>query len=196
MKKISLIGLDGMSWKFLNAIFEFGAMPHLRKLCSNGMRGILKSTIPPYTPPAWTSIFTGVNPGKHGVYGFHDVRRISKGFKFSLASSLSVKYPRVFEMLSMHGLNSIVINVPLTYPLQAISPKKYIVVTDWAAPKIKAYPENILSKYKELMRRPPHIWFSSKISDDEYVNMLVENLRLEGNVLYDLIKNLTGTYSL
>ena len=54
----------------LGPLLEAGLMPRLARLRERGASGTLRSTIPTYTPPAWTSSLTGVNPGRHGVYGF------------------------------------------------------------------------------------------------------------------------------
>ncbi|HET7483481.1 MAG TPA: alkaline phosphatase family protein, partial [Actinomycetota bacterium] len=70
MNKVLMLGLDGVTFRILDPAFEAGHMPRLRALLERGVSGILTSTVPPYTPPGWTSIFTGVNPGKHGIFGF------------------------------------------------------------------------------------------------------------------------------
>jgi len=69
-KRVAVIGLDGMAWHILHRLFTYDAMPNLKKLSEKSLKGVLKSTIPPCTPPAWTSIATGVNPGKHGIFNF------------------------------------------------------------------------------------------------------------------------------
>src|SRR5918992_2721943 len=70
MNKVLLLGLDGMTFSVLDPAFEAGHMPNYKRLLERGASGTLTSTIPPYTPPGWTSIFTGVNPGRHGIFGF------------------------------------------------------------------------------------------------------------------------------
>ena len=66
-----VIGLDGAAWHLLDPMIERGVMPRLAALRARGASGPLVSTVPTYTPPAWTSAATGVNPGRHGIYGFH-----------------------------------------------------------------------------------------------------------------------------
>jgi predicted AlkP superfamily phosphohydrolase/phosphomutase len=65
-----VIGLDGVAWRLLEPLIEHGSMPRLASLRARGAWGTLDSTVPTYTPPAWTSAITGVNPGRHGIYGF------------------------------------------------------------------------------------------------------------------------------
>lgn len=141
-KKVVVIGLDGMAWHILHRLFKFNAMPNLRKISKRSMKGVLKSTLPPSTPPAWTSITTGVNPGKHGVFGFIT---LSKNFETKLVTSEDVKYPRIHEMLVLKGLKSVCINQPLTYPIVKIN-KNCQILSDWLGPKLSYYPEK-LEKY-------------------------------------------------
>ncbi len=59
----------------------------LKKLIEKGVFGPLESTIPPITPPAWTSMTTGKNPGKHGIPGFIKVKYTSNGWSKSMYTS-------------------------------------------------------------------------------------------------------------
>src|ERR687895_2703800 len=70
MSKVLMLGLDGATYSVLDPAFEAGHMPKFKSLLDRSASGTLVSTIPPYTPPEWTSIFTGVNPGRHGIFGF------------------------------------------------------------------------------------------------------------------------------
>ena len=129
----------------------------------------LISTIPPYTPPAWTSILTGVNPGWHGVYGFLGYKNGS----VSLNSSWDVMYPRLFEMLAMHGLKSVVVNVPLSCPFNALTLRdNYIVVSDWACPRQAIWPPRLHLKFREYLVEP-HSWYNYN-NVREYVDKVFE----------------------
>ncbi len=47
-------------------------MPNLKALAERGVAARLRSTIPPITVPAWTSMMTSHDPGMLGVYGFRN----------------------------------------------------------------------------------------------------------------------------
>ena len=91
-KKVAVIGLDGMAWHILDKLFKHDAMPYLKSITEKCLKGILKSTIPPWTVPAWTSIATGVNPGKHGAFDF---LIFSDNYNPRLVNSYDVCYPRI-----------------------------------------------------------------------------------------------------
>ena len=65
-----VLGLDAATFTVIDALLQRGELPHFRQAIDQGIRATLASTIPPVTPPAWTSMATGVNPGKHGVFDF------------------------------------------------------------------------------------------------------------------------------
>jgi len=68
--KLVIIGIDGGTYSIIDPLIEKGALPNLRRLIKSGVKGILKSTYPPLTAPAWVSFMTGENPGKHGFFDF------------------------------------------------------------------------------------------------------------------------------
>jgi len=100
-KKIVIIGLDCAS---PNLIFDefFDDLPNLRKIMKNGVYNELESTIPPITVPAWMSMFTGKDPGELGIYGFTN-RQNYDYHSFSLVSSKSVKYKKLWDIFTQKG---------------------------------------------------------------------------------------------
>lgn len=111
--KVLLLGLDGITYTVLDPMFEAGHMPNYKALLDRSASGILTSTVPPYTPPGWTSIFTGVNPGKHGIFGFTlgNVQQ-SKG----LVRLDRVTAPAIWNAANAQGKRIGVFNIPMTYP--------------------------------------------------------------------------------
>jgi predicted AlkP superfamily phosphohydrolase/phosphomutase len=113
MNKVLMLGLDGATYSVLNPAFEAGHMPKFKALMDRSASGTLVSTIPPYTPPGWTSIFTGVNPGRHGIFGFTlgNVQR-----KGGLVRLDRVQAPAIWNVANAQGKRIGVFNVPMTYP--------------------------------------------------------------------------------
>lgn len=112
--KLIVIGLDGADWEIVHPFIERGKLPVLKKLIENGTHGTMKSTIPPVTPCAWTTAYTGVNPGKHGVYDFVDFHCGSE--EIPLTNGGQRKCPTFMQLCSQHGLSVGVLNAPWTYP--------------------------------------------------------------------------------
>lgn len=66
--RVMLFGIDGLTFHILNPLIERGLLPNFQRVRDGGVQGVLQSTTPPLTPPAWMSITTGLSPAKHGVY--------------------------------------------------------------------------------------------------------------------------------
>lgn len=114
-----VIGLDGATWDLLHPWAEAGYLPHLQALKQNGAWGVLRSTIPPSTPPAWTSFATGKNPGKHGIFDFHQFQ--VEGAPLTLISSFSIQAPTLWQILSRRDRRVGCLNIPVTYPPQPLN---------------------------------------------------------------------------
>lgn len=123
-----VIGLDGVCRSVLDPLIEDGITPTLAALSEDGAVGPLESQLPPWTPSAWPSMYTGVNPGKHGVYDFLHF----EGYDWDVVNRSHVKEFAVWELLSMHGFSSVVLNVPVTYP-----PREFdgVLVPGYVAPE-------------------------------------------------------------
>jgi len=100
--KIVVLGLDGATWTKLDEYVKNGTMPHLASMIKKGTKGVLNSNFPFTSGTAWTTIFTGVNPGKHGIP------------HHSIGGKQEV--PSIWKILSERGLSSIVMNDLITYP--------------------------------------------------------------------------------
>ena len=115
MNKVLVIGLDGATFDLIRPWVEQGKLPNLKKLITEGSSGELESTALPNSGPAWVSCLTGVNPGKHGIYGFA-LRDNSSSYKLGLVNSTHIHTKTIPEILSEYGKRSVLINVPVTYP--------------------------------------------------------------------------------
>jgi predicted AlkP superfamily phosphohydrolase/phosphomutase len=69
-----VIGWDGATWDLLEAWVRQGRLPNLARLMAAGAHGTLRSTPLPLSPAAWSTIITGQNPGKHGVFDWFERR--------------------------------------------------------------------------------------------------------------------------
>lgn len=107
------MGLDGATFRVLDPMVSAGVMPALARIRARGIGTTLRSTIPSYTPPAWVSMVTGVNPGRHGVFGFLDNTPQDKP---KVAHSGSIRALALWQHLERQGVTSGISNVPMTYP--------------------------------------------------------------------------------
>lgn len=113
VRRLAIIGLDGATFRVLDPLSRLNVMPALVSLRDRATQGILRSTIPSYTPPAWVSMATGVNPGRHGILGF---LANSPQRRPQVAHSGLIASPPIWRFLNELELRAGIFNVPMSYP--------------------------------------------------------------------------------
>lgn len=111
--KVFLLGLDGMTLDIVQPYIKAGLLPNFKRILDEGSYGILRSTIPPLSGPAWLSMTTGKNPGKHGLFEF----RKKNDYKTEIVTkNTSVHAEPIWKILSRNNRRVSILNVPFTYP--------------------------------------------------------------------------------
>lgn len=148
MSKVFIFGIDGMPPKM---VFEdyLDELPNIKSLMEKGCYGKIKSTIPPSTIIAWSAFCSGRDPGELGVYSY--TYRPKNSFSDSkIVNSTMIKHKMLWDMLGEKGMRSIVLNVPLTYPVRPING---VMISDFLTPGFDSrcvYPERFKQKMMEL----------------------------------------------
>src|SRR5947209_5309766 len=118
-----IFGVDGLTFRVIGPLIERGLLPNFKKLRERGCEAVLESKYPPLTPPAWTSLSTGLKPARHGVY---DYWVYADEPKHGVTRSVHVQTQRrgekaIWNILSDYGKQVLVINIPATYPPETIN---------------------------------------------------------------------------
>lgn len=113
--KLMVIGLDGATFDVIGPWLEKGKLPNLKALIENGVSGKLKSTVPPMSPVAWPSFYTGLNPGNHGIFDFFSPRR-EIPLKMQINSGANCQARPFWQYFDKAGIKVGVFNVPMTFP--------------------------------------------------------------------------------
>jgi len=138
IKRLVILGLDGLEPPLVERFMAEGKMPNLVRLKEMGSYQLLGTSTPPLSPVAWSTFLTGVNPGKHNIYDFLntdrrtytpflssvDVRSPTKTLKLGKyviplnkpELRLLRKGKPFWNTLGEHGIFTSVIRVPITWP--------------------------------------------------------------------------------
>jgi len=146
-EKFVLIGIDGGTFDVMDPLLEAGRLPNLSRIISQGCRATLKSLTIPTSPLSWSSIATGKNPGKHGI--FHFTEKVPGDYSLRFVNAGVRRGPALWELLSEHGKRVIVVNVPITYPPDPVSG---YMVSGFDAPDEKSdytYPRELAEDIKQ-----------------------------------------------
>jgi predicted AlkP superfamily phosphohydrolase/phosphomutase len=125
-------------------------LPNLRRLMEAGTYGELTSTIPAITVPAWAAMLSSQDPGQLGFYGFRNRADYSYE-RMAIATSLSVKVDRVWDVLSRAGKRVVVAGVPQTYP---VKPVNGVMISSFLTPSSQSqytYPASLKGEIEALV---------------------------------------------
>ncbi len=86
-----VVGVDGLPPALLRKLIDDGRTPNLARLAENGSLGVLRSTPNYQSASAWTSLVTGVNPGRHGI--IHFTNPVRGGYRFARTDARARRAP-------------------------------------------------------------------------------------------------------
>lgn len=117
-RRALVIGLDGATYRLIKPLQAAGQLPNLTRLMNQGVACTLQSTIQPSSEQAWATFMTGLNNGRHGVFGFQ--QRRPGAYQFDYVNGQSIRGQTLWSLLSQRGRDVIVVNVPMTYPPEPV----------------------------------------------------------------------------
>ena len=132
IKKVIVIGLDGLEPKLVRAMIDSGELPNLAALEQRGGFSHVATTSPAQTPVAWSTFATGMNPGGHGIFDFLKrdpktylpdlaLNRYERKNCFSAPKAVNRRAGRsIWDELTAAGIPSTVIRCPCTFPAEPI----------------------------------------------------------------------------
>lgn len=149
--KVFVIGLDGATLDLIEPWAREGKLPTFKRLMEEGSWGTLWCPTPPISPQSWASFATGKNPGKHGFIDFIEMTPQSYTTRFVNSRMRAGK--SLWRLLSEQGRSVGVLNVPITYPPEAVNG---FMVAGYLSPGRSSpfvYPAELR---KELLAAVPH----------------------------------------
>ena len=128
--KMLIIGIDGMDPKITNKLISEGMLPNFLKLKEMGSFLKLKTVLPAESPVAWTTIATGTNPGKHGLFDFVtrnpenyllEVAITKQKSRYSTKFESPIKGTPFWRITSDAKIPTTIIRWPATFPPDKVS---------------------------------------------------------------------------
>jgi len=145
MKRLIIIGLDGVPYRLLKDLSQRGIMPNTQSLINQGVFRQMESSLPEISSVAWSSIITGKNPAQHGIFGFTDFPQGTYRLSFPNFNDLKAS---PFWKKDNSG-KSVIINVPATFPASELNG---VHISGFVALDLEraTYPASLVPKLKEL----------------------------------------------
>lgn len=182
-----------LAFAFSEASFELierwsasGELPTFRSLRETGTWGQLQSAVPYVTPLLWSTLLTGTNAGRHGVFdfwqrgatgGFHEVDR------------RAIRQPCLWDMLADSGVAGGFFNVPLTWPPPRVPG---FVIAGQDAPGAHPDVAEPRALYAQIVQRfgrlPFKEIFPGGRRKEDYLTLFDRDAEERGNVLEHLAR--------
>ena len=144
VKKLIVLGIDGMD---RDVVLRYkDQLPNLYGLMQKNGSPHLRSVFPADTTPAWSTIYTGVDPSVHGIINFVNVGATDNTYKPLVFDDSAFKGKAFWDVLNRNGLSCAVIlpmNIKTGWDINGL------MITRPYEGKIRVYP-----KEKESLYRP------------------------------------------
>jgi predicted AlkP superfamily phosphohydrolase/phosphomutase len=146
--QLFVIGWDAATWDLLESWVQSGELPNLKQMMEAGSSGPLKSTPMPLSPAAWSTVITGQNPARHGVYDWFE--RIPDSYDVEYVHTGQLRAKPFWEYFNEAGKRVGVVNLPMIYPAVSLDG---FMLSGMAAPHAHArnfaYPSGLTSELEE-----------------------------------------------
>ncbi|HEX6305741.1 MAG TPA: alkaline phosphatase family protein [Anaerolineales bacterium] len=188
--KIVAIGWDGATWDLLTRWVEAGKLPSLARLMQRGVHTTLQSTPLPLSPAAWSTIVTGQNPGKHGVFDWFE--RKSGEYQVEYVHTGRLRARPIWDYYTAQGKRIGIFNPPMIYPA---APVDGFMLSGMAAPSPHAagfaYPAGLLSELESQVG--PYVLGEREVyqygREGAYLEGILDWLAYQRDAVRYLVKN-------
>jgi predicted AlkP superfamily phosphohydrolase/phosphomutase len=152
-----VVGFDGATLGLCERWMAEGRMPTLAGLVADGSRAPMRSVFPYNSAVAWTSLSTGVNPGRHGIFDF--VLPREGQYSLRVATGEDRRVPALWTHASAAGARVGVVNIPMTFPAE---PVNGLMISGMDAPSLEPRAVHPLGLLPQIERVRPDYRIMSK----------------------------------
>lgn len=107
VRKLIILGIDGMDWDVVMRYKK--ELPNLYGLMEGSGFPRLRSVFPADTTPAWSTIYTGLDPSEHGIINFVNVGAKNNTYKPLTFDDSAFRGRTFWDKLNQNGLSCAVL---------------------------------------------------------------------------------------
>jgi predicted AlkP superfamily phosphohydrolase/phosphomutase len=190
--RVILLGLDGATFGLIDPWLKQGKLPNLARFVEEGVKGELASVFPPTSPGAWTSIVTGKNPGKHGLFDWR-LRR-DDSYELLPVSGANRRSQTLWDILSENGLKVGIFNLPMTYPPDIVNGFMISGMDTPSEAEVFTYPPDLYQRIRdECCDYVIDPWVETGEGEvrDQWISRVRSTFQSRVNTLYYLMAEFT-----
>lgn len=188
-----VVGLDGGEWDVIDPMIEEGKLPNLAQLKNEGVSGPLESITPPVSPPAWNSIQTGTNPGKHGIFDFST---FDENYNRRWINSSDRSATPFWKILNDEGTTTGLFKVPFTYPPDSVDG---FMITGFPTPNIVddfVTPESIANRVGPVEELFEDWSLQHSGNYEAFKNNLIQVAERQTDIFLELLRDFETDFSM
>ena len=166
LPKVIVLGLDGLTWSFLDPLLKTGQLPHFESLLEDAAFGELETFRPTRSAILWTSVATGKTMEKHGItnWTYVDEEAREEVERLRAVSGIDRTAATIWEILGQKGFSVAVVNWWVTYPAR---PVNGALITDRLKSLMNkmsiadepdlVYPPSLIEELRPMFLRPVQV---------------------------------------
>lgn len=141
--RVLIIGIDALD---ATTLFKHRSeLPYFSKLIENTPINTFDGVFPPDSPTSWASIYTGLNPAKHGIVLFTDpLKRVSTMVSKDVDDT-SIRGRTFWDIAGKMGKKVCIMPHLLGYPVWPVN--GVMIGRSGVTPDVQVYPEDISHEY-------------------------------------------------
>lgn len=169
-RRVLLLGLDSADAELIETWADEGHLPTFARLRAEGAWSRLATTAEVMHVSAWPSLYTGVTPGRHGLYHAYQVRAGSQRIQRTLPQWMAA--PPFWKYLDDAGRRCIVLDAFMDAPLPGFGGIQVLEYGTWtwfgepgSTPHrlrqeiVKRFGRYPAPEHTEQVRIPDQLWF-------------------------------------
>ncbi len=189
-RKTIVLGWDSATWDLVTPWVAAGKLPHLAALMAEGSYATLESTPLPVSPAAWSTIITGQNPGKHGIFDWFE--RKPDRYEVEYVHTGRIHAKTLWQYFNDRAQKIGIFNLPMLYPAV---PVEGFMVSGMAAPGPHiadfAHPADLITEIEAqvgpYVAAEPQVFKQGR--EAEYLQSMLDWADYQGRVVRYLIQN-------
>ncbi|MFZ5519427.1 MAG: alkaline phosphatase family protein [Candidatus Zhuqueibacterota bacterium] len=183
--RLVIIGIDGATFNIIKPLLANNALPFFKKLMHRGCYGNLDSISPLNAAAAWTSYFSGKNPGSHNIFDYFT--NPGATMQPELISNRSIQSRLLWHFVGDANKQSILVNIPThsaPEPIHGIMSSG--ILTSAKTPCF--YPDHVMRdiQYQDYSTDSG---FARTLDADAYFNQILKTQTSQENSFRKLILN-------
>ena len=195
MTKLVIIGIDSMDRELIYKYLDY--LPTFKRIIKESPNIKSTSVFPPDSDTAWASIYTGLNPAKHGIVNFVDPLEKASIYQTDYLDVSNIKGKTFWDIAGKFGKKVCLIYPHIAYPVWDVN--GFMISPNPKTDEFQMYPHDFKFDFKveklEVPKGIPNSKSEYKEYLDKFKDIVINEFNFGNNMLINYDWNLFFFYS-